>query len=170
MDASQMLKPALARGEVRCMGATTLGEYLKHIEKDAALARRFQQVGPNARLTFEDLLVGAGGFCWGTLGPCLGLGFCKEIRVVGCVRGQEKGGAVNSKCWIRDMVAAMYMRSASESDCGTPRSSLRSPALQTLSRSFEGSNPSTRYTMASVSLIRRLSPPPLSPRGTMLIV
>ena len=44
MDVSQMLKPALARGEIRCMGATTLSEYLKHIEKDAALARRFQQV------------------------------------------------------------------------------------------------------------------------------
>jgi len=44
MDASQMLKPALARGELRCMGATTLGEYRKYIEKDAALARRFQQV------------------------------------------------------------------------------------------------------------------------------
>ena len=44
MDASQMLKPALARGELRCMGATTLSEYRKYIEKDAALARRFQQV------------------------------------------------------------------------------------------------------------------------------
>ncbi|TFJ80451.1 hypothetical protein NSK_008192 [Nannochloropsis salina CCMP1776] len=44
MDASNMLKPALARGELRCMGATTLDEYRKHIEKDAALARRFQSV------------------------------------------------------------------------------------------------------------------------------
>ncbi len=44
MDASQMLKPALARGELRCVGATTLNEYRKHIEKDAALERRFQQV------------------------------------------------------------------------------------------------------------------------------
>ena len=42
MDASNMLKPALARGELRCVGATTLDEYRKHIEKDAALARRFQ--------------------------------------------------------------------------------------------------------------------------------
>ncbi|MEZ4338497.1 MAG: ATP-dependent chaperone ClpB [Sandaracinaceae bacterium] len=42
MDASNMLKPALARGELRCIGATTLDEYRKHIEKDAALARRFQ--------------------------------------------------------------------------------------------------------------------------------
>ena len=44
MDASNMLKPALARGELRCIGATTLDEYRKHVEKDAALARRFQPV------------------------------------------------------------------------------------------------------------------------------
>ena len=44
IDASNMLKPALARGELRCVGATTLNEYRKHIEKDAALERRFQQV------------------------------------------------------------------------------------------------------------------------------
>src|SRR3989338_6558277 len=44
MDASNMLKPALARGEIRCVGATTLNEYRKHIEKDAALERRFQPV------------------------------------------------------------------------------------------------------------------------------
>ncbi|QCO03359.1 ATP-dependent chaperone ClpB [Azospirillum argentinense] len=44
MDASNMLKPALARGELHCVGATTLEEYRKHIEKDAALARRFQPV------------------------------------------------------------------------------------------------------------------------------
>jgi ATP-dependent Clp protease ATP-binding subunit ClpB len=44
VDASNMLKPALARGELRCVGATTLNEYKKHIEKDAALERRFQQV------------------------------------------------------------------------------------------------------------------------------
>ncbi len=44
MDASNMLKPALARGELHCVGATTLNEYRKHIEKDAALARRFQPV------------------------------------------------------------------------------------------------------------------------------
>jgi len=44
MDASNMLKPALARGELHCIGATTLDEYRKHIEKDAALARRFQPV------------------------------------------------------------------------------------------------------------------------------
>src|SRR5579872_3770104 len=47
MDASNMLKPALARGELRCVGATTLDEYRKHIEKDAALARRFQPVFVN---------------------------------------------------------------------------------------------------------------------------
>ncbi len=44
MDASNMLKPALARGDLHCVGATTLEEYRKHIEKDAALARRFQPV------------------------------------------------------------------------------------------------------------------------------
>src|SRR6202022_3095706 len=44
MDASNMLKPMLARGELRMIGATTLDEYRKHIEKDAALERRFQQV------------------------------------------------------------------------------------------------------------------------------
>ncbi len=44
MDASNMLKPALARGELKCIGATTLDEYRKHIEKDAALERRFQPV------------------------------------------------------------------------------------------------------------------------------
>ncbi|MGV7029624.1 ATP-dependent chaperone ClpB [Methylobacterium symbioticum] len=44
MDASNMLKPALARGELHCVGATTLDEYRKNIEKDAALARRFQPV------------------------------------------------------------------------------------------------------------------------------
>ncbi|MGE4170648.1 MAG: ATP-dependent chaperone ClpB [Candidatus Margulisiibacteriota bacterium] len=44
MDAANMLKPALARGELRCIGATTLDEYRKYIEKDAALERRFQQV------------------------------------------------------------------------------------------------------------------------------
>jgi ATP-dependent Clp protease ATP-binding subunit ClpB len=44
MDASNMLKPALARGELHCVGATTLDEYRKHIEKDAAFARRFQPV------------------------------------------------------------------------------------------------------------------------------
>ncbi|MDA7429761.1 ATP-dependent chaperone ClpB [Primorskyibacter aestuariivivens] len=42
MDASNLLKPALARGELHCVGATTLDEYRKHVEKDAALARRFQ--------------------------------------------------------------------------------------------------------------------------------
>ena len=44
MDAANLLKPALARGDLRCIGATTLNEYQKHVEKDAALARRFQPV------------------------------------------------------------------------------------------------------------------------------
>src|SRR5665811_2117425 len=44
VDAANMLKPALARGDLRCIGATTLDEYRKYIEKDAALERRFQPV------------------------------------------------------------------------------------------------------------------------------
>src|SRR5690606_27562595 len=44
MDASNMLKPALARGELQCVGATTLDEYRQHIEKDSALERRFAPV------------------------------------------------------------------------------------------------------------------------------
>ncbi len=47
MDASNLLKPMLARGELQCIGATTVSEYRKHIEKDAALERRFQQVQIN---------------------------------------------------------------------------------------------------------------------------
>ena len=55
VDASNMLKPALARGELRCVGATTLDEYRKYIEKDAALERRFQQVYV-AEPTLEDTI------------------------------------------------------------------------------------------------------------------
>ena len=44
IDASNILKPALARGEIQCIGATTIDEYRKHIEKDAALERRFQPI------------------------------------------------------------------------------------------------------------------------------
>lgn len=55
MDASNMLKPALARGELKCVGATTLDEYRKHIEKDAALERRFQTVVV-AEPTVEDTI------------------------------------------------------------------------------------------------------------------
>jgi ATP-dependent Clp protease ATP-binding subunit ClpB len=53
MDASNLLKPALARGDLHCVGATTLDEYRKHVEKDAALARRFQPVFV-AEPTVED--------------------------------------------------------------------------------------------------------------------
>jgi len=53
MDASNLLKPALARGELHCVGATTLNEYRKHVEKDAALARRFQPIFVNEP-TVED--------------------------------------------------------------------------------------------------------------------
>ena len=55
MDASNLLKPALARGELHCVGATTLDEYRQHIEKDAALARRFQPVFV-AEPTVEDTI------------------------------------------------------------------------------------------------------------------
>ena len=55
MDASNLLKPALARGELHCVGATTLDEYRKHVEKDAALARRFQPVFI-AEPTVEDTI------------------------------------------------------------------------------------------------------------------
>ncbi|RYE07531.1 MAG: ATP-dependent chaperone ClpB [Hyphomicrobiales bacterium] len=55
MDASNLLKPALARGELHCVGATTLDEYRKHVEKDAALARRFQPVFVNEP-TVEDAI------------------------------------------------------------------------------------------------------------------
>ncbi|MCM2475169.1 ATP-dependent chaperone ClpB [Rhizobium sp. CG5] len=55
MDASNLLKPALARGELHCVGATTLDEYRKHVEKDAALARRFQPVMVNEP-TVEDTI------------------------------------------------------------------------------------------------------------------
>jgi ATP-dependent Clp protease ATP-binding subunit ClpC len=44
IDASNMLKPALSRGEIQCIGATTLNEYKKYVEKDAALERRFQSI------------------------------------------------------------------------------------------------------------------------------
>ena len=59
MDASNMLKPALARGEVQCIGATTMEEYRKYIEKDSALERRFQTIivnPPTVEETFEILL------------------------------------------------------------------------------------------------------------------
>ncbi|MEM7430165.1 MAG: ATP-dependent chaperone ClpB, partial [Pseudomonadota bacterium] len=55
MDASNLLKPALARGELHCVGATTLDEYRKYVEKDAALARRFQPVFINEP-TVEDTI------------------------------------------------------------------------------------------------------------------
>ncbi|RYZ73567.1 MAG: AAA family ATPase, partial [Proteobacteria bacterium] len=57
MDAGQLLKPALARGELRCIGATTLDEYQKYIEKDAALERRFQQVMVNEPNTEDAITI-----------------------------------------------------------------------------------------------------------------
>ncbi|MFH1416260.1 MAG: ATP-dependent Clp protease ATP-binding subunit [Elusimicrobiota bacterium] len=57
MDASNILKPSLSRGELQCIGATTLDEYRKHIEKDAALSRRFQQVVVDPPSVDETILI-----------------------------------------------------------------------------------------------------------------
>ncbi|MFW6133940.1 MAG: ATP-dependent Clp protease ATP-binding subunit [Elusimicrobiota bacterium] len=57
MDASNILKPSLSRGELQCIGATTLDEYRKHIEKDAALSRRFQQVMVDPPSVDETILI-----------------------------------------------------------------------------------------------------------------
>ena len=57
MDASNILKPALSRGELQCVGATTLNEFRKHIEKDAALERRFQQVKVEAPSVSDTVLI-----------------------------------------------------------------------------------------------------------------
>ena len=57
MDASNIIKPALSRGEMQCVGATTLNEYRKYIEKDAALERRFQQVKVEAPSVAETILI-----------------------------------------------------------------------------------------------------------------
>jgi len=57
MDASNMLKPALARGELRCIGATTLDEYRRNIEKDAALERRFAMVMVNPPTVEETVSI-----------------------------------------------------------------------------------------------------------------
>ena len=55
MDASNIIKPALSRGELQCIGATTLNEFRKHIEKDSALERRFQQVMVEAPTVDESI-------------------------------------------------------------------------------------------------------------------
>lgn len=67
MDAANLLKPMLARGELRCIGATTLAEYREHIEKDAAFERRFQQVRVRMGMRGEGAGWGEGlGLrCWG---------------------------------------------------------------------------------------------------------
>lgn len=57
LDAANILKPALARGEIRCIGATTIDEYRKHVEPDGALARRFQIVWVNEPSPAETLLI-----------------------------------------------------------------------------------------------------------------
>src|SRR5256886_11331358 len=63
MDASNLLKPALARGELHCIGATTLDEYRKHVEKDAALARRFQPDRKSTRLNSSHSQISYAVFC-----------------------------------------------------------------------------------------------------------
>jgi ATP-dependent Clp protease ATP-binding subunit ClpA len=55
MDAANLFKPALARGQLRCIGATTLEDYKKYVEKDAAFERRFQQVGRGRHLPMHNL-------------------------------------------------------------------------------------------------------------------
>ncbi len=60
LDASNILKPALSRGEIQCIGATTLDEYRKHIEKDGALERRFQVINVNPPTTDETIQILAG--------------------------------------------------------------------------------------------------------------
>src|SRR5262249_45575089 len=55
IDASNTLKPALSRGEIQCIGATTIDEYRKHIEKDAALERRFQKIVVNPPTVDETI-------------------------------------------------------------------------------------------------------------------
>jgi len=57
MDASNIIKPALSRGELQCIGATTLNEYRKHIEKDSALERRFQSVKVEAPSVEDTVLI-----------------------------------------------------------------------------------------------------------------
>src|SRR5207247_3177206 len=60
MDASNIIKPALSRGEMQCIGATTMNEFRKYIEKDAALERRFQSIVVNPPSVIEtvDILKG----------------------------------------------------------------------------------------------------------------
>ncbi|MFP3471078.1 NDP-hexose 4-ketoreductase, partial [Micrococcus sp. SIMBA_144] len=57
IDASNILKPSLARGELQCIGATTLDEYRKYIEKDAALERRFQPIQVNEPTAEESIQI-----------------------------------------------------------------------------------------------------------------
>ena len=60
IDASNVLKPALARGEIQCIGATTFDEYRKYIEKDAALARRFQSITVDPPTNEQAVLIRKG--------------------------------------------------------------------------------------------------------------
>src|SRR5437660_11558357 len=60
MDASNIIKPALSRGELQCVGATTMNEYRKYIEKDAALERRFQTVKVHAQTIDESIEISKG--------------------------------------------------------------------------------------------------------------
>ena len=55
LDASNMFKPSLARGDIHCIGATTMDEYRKYIEKDGALDRRFQKINVNPPSTLESI-------------------------------------------------------------------------------------------------------------------
>jgi ATP-dependent Clp protease ATP-binding subunit ClpC len=72
LDAANIMKPALARGEIRCIGATTIDEYRKHIEKDPALERRFQPIGVNEPTAEETLKI---------LKDCYAARFAEQHRV-----------------------------------------------------------------------------------------
>ena len=95
VDASNMLKPALARGELHCVGATTLDEYRKHVEKDAALARRFQKIDvpePSLEEAAFDVVVDQTRDC---------LPICRRRSDCPWCRERWRGGLArrSSACW-----------------------------------------------------------------------
>ena len=87
IDAANILKPALARGELQCLGATTLDEYRKHIEKDPALERRFQPV----QVQYQLVDVAHVPWCLAALAGLIES--CYILQVFGCtVQAQETTG------------------------------------------------------------------------------
>ena len=100
MDAGNLLKPMLARGQLRCIGATTLDEYKKYVEKDPALERRFQQVLVDAP-SVEDTISILRGLKVRFLAPCV-VGFRVSgsgFRVPGVgLDGWVSGGGLDVGC------------------------------------------------------------------------